>query len=99
MVIMILVQDRFYWTRVEKWLKQRHAEICPDYRGNFRVSGYEWRTLHFNEFTRQSTVKILAAYREEEPTSLCFMQQAHCLAVPCNTSNNYYFYRSYLNLS
>ncbi|KAK4425418.1 hypothetical protein Salat_1735800 [Sesamum alatum] len=76
--------DRFYWARTEKWLQQRYAEICPGLKhdGKFRVSGYEWRTLHFNDYTRESTVKILAAYREEEPGSLCFMQQAHCLAVP-----------------
>ncbi|KAK6138763.1 hypothetical protein DH2020_027491 [Rehmannia glutinosa] len=76
--------DRLHWARTEKWLEQRYAEMCPGFKhhGRFRVSGYEWRTLHFNDHTRQSTVKVLAAYREDEPGSLCFMQQAHCLAVP-----------------
>ncbi|KAL6519861.1 hypothetical protein OROMI_032755 [Orobanche minor] len=76
--------DISYWGRTEKWLEQRYAETCPGYKhgGKFRVSGYEWRTLHFNDFTRQSTVKIMSAYREEDPSSLCIMQQAYCLAVP-----------------
>ncbi|XP_051133066.1 uncharacterized protein LOC127252792 [Andrographis paniculata] len=74
--------DRSNWARAEKWLQHRRTEICPDYRGNIRVSGYEWRTLHFNDFTRESTVKILAAYTEDEPASLSFMQQPNCLAVP-----------------
>ncbi|KAL6532452.1 hypothetical protein OROGR_014422 [Orobanche gracilis] len=76
--------DKFYWGRTEKWLEQRYAETCPDYKhgGKFRVSGYEWRTLHFNDFTRQSTVKIMSSYREEDPSSLFIMQQACCLAVP-----------------
>ncbi|KAL8048277.1 hypothetical protein ABFX02_07G053500 [Erythranthe guttata] len=76
--------DRSYWPKTEKWLKQRHAELFPDSKdeGEFRVIGYEWRTLHFNDYTRESTVKILAARNEKEPGSLCFMQQAHCLAVP-----------------
>ncbi|KAK6161207.1 hypothetical protein DH2020_004588 [Rehmannia glutinosa] len=82
--IKILLGDRLHWARTEKWLEQRYAEMCPGFKhhGRFRVSGYEWRTLHFNDHTRQSTVKVLAAYREDEPGSLCFMQQAHCLAVP-----------------
>ncbi|KAG8369800.1 hypothetical protein BUALT_Bualt14G0051300 [Buddleja alternifolia] len=76
--------DRFYWARTEKWLDQRYAEISAGFKhnGKFRVSGYQWRTLQFNDFTRQSTVKILAAYREEEPGSFCVMQQANCLATP-----------------
>ncbi|PIN05002.1 hypothetical protein CDL12_22462 [Handroanthus impetiginosus] len=76
--------DRSSWARTEKWLEQRYAEICPNIKhgGKLRISGYEWRTLHFNEYTRESTVKILAACREDDPASLYFMQQAHCLAVP-----------------
>lgn len=82
-----LVQDKLHWGRTEKWLEQRYAEIFPGlkHKGELRVIGYEWRTLHFNDYTRESTVKIMAAYKEEEPGSLCFMQQAHCLAVPCNS--------------
>lgn len=70
---------------MERWLQQRCAEIYPSYGGNtrFKVLGYQWRTLRFNEDTRQSTVKVMAACRESEPGSVCYMQQAHCLAVPC----------------
>ncbi|KAL3828298.1 hypothetical protein ACJIZ3_017100 [Penstemon smallii] len=76
--------DRCYWARTENWLEQRYAEIYPGLKhdGRFRVSGYQWRTLHFNDYTRESTVKVMAAYKEDEPGSLRIMQQAHCLAVP-----------------
>ncbi|KAL2486794.1 S-adenosyl-L-methionine-dependent methyltransferase superfamily protein [Abeliophyllum distichum] len=76
--------DKRYWARTENWLEQRYAEIHPGHKANgkFRISGYQWRTLHFNEDTRQSTVKVMTAYREEEPSAVCFMQQPHCLAVP-----------------
>ncbi|XP_022761167.1 uncharacterized protein LOC111307419 isoform X2 [Durio zibethinus] len=49
---------------------------------HFRILGYQWRVLRFNEHTRQSTVKIMAAYRETEPGSICIMQQPQCLAIP-----------------
>ncbi|RVW90081.1 hypothetical protein CK203_035873 [Vitis vinifera] len=39
--------------------------------------------LRFNDETRQSTAKIMAAYRESDPGSVFIMQQANCLAVPC----------------
>nr|QTZ19417.1 S-adenosyl-L-methionine-dependent methyltransferases superfamily [Bixa orellana] len=76
--------NEVYWPETEKWLQQRYAEIKPGYEqnGHFRILGYQWRVLRFNDNTRQSTVKIMAAYREAEPHSLYFMQQAHCLAVP-----------------
>ncbi|GFP83415.1 hypothetical protein PHJA_000484900 [Phtheirospermum japonicum] len=76
--------DESHWARTEKWLEQRYAETSPGFKhdSKFRISGYEWRTLHFNEVTRQSTVKILTAYREEEPNSPFIMQQADCLAIP-----------------
>ncbi|XP_057778195.1 uncharacterized protein LOC130996934 isoform X1 [Salvia miltiorrhiza] len=80
--------DRFYWGKTEKWLQQRRDEIFPGSKngGNFRVCGYEWRTLHFNDFTRESTVKVLVARTEEEEGdeagSVCVMQQPRCLAVP-----------------
>ncbi|KAH6762564.1 S-adenosyl-L-methionine-dependent methyltransferases superfamily protein [Perilla frutescens var. hirtella] len=76
--------DRFDWGRTEKWLEQRCDRIIPGSKngGKFKVSGYEWRTLHFNDFTRESTVKVLVAQREEEAASLCVMQQPRCLAVP-----------------
>lgn len=85
------MQDRFHWGRTEKWLEQRRDKIFPAGE-NFRVCGYEWRTLHFNDFTRESTVKVLVAQRgeEEESGSLCFMQQPRCLAVPCNFRLNFF---------
>ncbi|XP_031377957.1 uncharacterized protein LOC116193280 isoform X2 [Punica granatum] len=69
---------------MENWLQQRYAELQPGNSNEerFRVLGYQWRVLRFNDNTRQSTVKIMAAYRESDPRSVCFMQQAHCLAVP-----------------
>ncbi|KAL7209843.1 hypothetical protein ACSBR1_031415 [Camellia fascicularis] len=73
-----------HWPGTQKWLQQRYTEIYPDCEHNeqFRILGYQWRTLRFNDDTRQSTVKVMAAYRESDPRSVCFMQQAHCLAVP-----------------
>ncbi|XP_048137350.1 uncharacterized protein LOC115743349 isoform X2 [Rhodamnia argentea] len=73
-----------YWSSVENWLLQRYADIYPrsDPNERFRVLGYQWRVLRFNDDTRQSTVKIMATYRESEPHSVRFMQQANCLAVP-----------------
>ncbi|KAF8014343.1 hypothetical protein BT93_H0243 [Corymbia citriodora subsp. variegata] len=73
-----------YWSSLENWLLQRYADIYPrsDPNERFRVLGYQWRVLRFNDDTRQSTVKIMATYRESEPHSVRFMQQANCLAVP-----------------
>ncbi|XP_038724271.1 uncharacterized protein LOC120015790 isoform X2 [Tripterygium wilfordii] len=73
-----------YWPETEKWLQRRYAEIHPGHEHNdsFRILGYQWRTLRFNDDTRQSTAKVMAAYRESEPGSVCLMQQPHCLAVP-----------------
>ncbi|KAI8560764.1 hypothetical protein RHMOL_Rhmol04G0281300 [Rhododendron molle] len=76
--------SKVHWQLTQQWLQQRYAEIHPDCESNvpFRILGYQWRTLRFNDDTRQSAVKIMAAYRESDPGSVCFMQQAHCLAVP-----------------
>ncbi|GLU08235.1 hypothetical protein SLE2022_251590 [Rubroshorea leprosula] len=76
--------NKVYWTETEKWLQQRYAQIHPGYEQDqpFRILGYQWRVLRFNDNTRQSTVKIMAAYRETEPGSIFLMQQSHCLAVP-----------------
>ncbi|XP_042017017.1 uncharacterized protein LOC121765037 [Salvia splendens] len=79
--------DRLNWGKTEKWLEQRHHDIFPGSKngGKLRVCGYEWRTLHFNDFTRESTVKVLLARREgegDEAASVCLMQQPRCLAVP-----------------
>lgn len=49
----------------------------------FKVLGYQWRTLRFNDDTRQSTVKVMAACQPSDPGSVILMQQSHCLAVPC----------------
>ncbi|GMI70376.1 hypothetical protein like AT4G13330 [Hibiscus trionum] len=76
--------NRVHWPETEKWLQQRYGEIYPCYEqsGNFKILGYQWRVLRFNDNTRQSTVKIMAAYSEPDPGSICMMQQAHCLAIP-----------------
>ncbi|KAK4854898.1 hypothetical protein QYF36_002281 [Acer negundo] len=74
-----------WWPEMERWLQQRYAEINPLGCGDgerFQVLGYQWRSLRFNDHTRQSTVKIMAACRKSEPGSVFFMQQPDCLAVP-----------------
>lgn len=74
-----------HWYKTENWLRQRYAEL-HDPGGEqhvvFRILGYQWRTLRFNEDTRQSTAKVMAAYKESDPGSLFLRQEAHCLAVP-----------------
>ena len=79
------LQNKIYWPETEKWLQQRYAEMNPGYEhgGDFRILGYQWRVLRFNDNTNQSTVKIMAAYRKTEPGSIFIMQQAQCLATPC----------------
>ncbi|XP_048430558.1 uncharacterized protein LOC103927023 [Pyrus x bretschneideri] len=73
-----------HWASTERWLQQRYEEIheCRQHNERFRVLGYQWRALRFNDDTRQSTVKVLAACRLSEPESIALMQQPHCLAVP-----------------
>ncbi|KAK3187684.1 hypothetical protein Dsin_027245 [Dipteronia sinensis] len=73
-----------WWPEMERWLQQRYIELHPGcgVSERFRVLGYQWRSLRFNDDTRQSTVKIMAACRESEPGSVFFMQQPDCLAVP-----------------
>lgn len=87
------MQDKVYWAKTEDWLLRRYAEINPTHEGNehFRILGYQWRTLHFNDHTRQSTAKVMAGCMESDPASLFFMQQAHCLAVPCNMLTYLFF--------
>ncbi|CAL0303173.1 unnamed protein product [Lupinus luteus] len=72
------------WSKTEKWLQHRYEEVNPGYGdgGNLRVLGYQWRVLRFNDVTRQSTVKVMAAYQENKPGSVYLMQQPNCLAVP-----------------
>ncbi|MED6187522.1 hypothetical protein PIB30_077230 [Stylosanthes scabra] len=76
--------SRMHWPSVERWLQQRWEQVhvgCGD-RGNLKVLGYEWRVLRFNDVTRQSTAKVMAAYQEDKPESVYLMQQPQCLAVP-----------------
>lgn len=80
-----LLQNKIHWPKMERWLQQRHAEIHrgSEDGGIFRILGYQWRTLRFNDNTRQSTVKLMAACRESDAGHVYYMPQAHCLAVPC----------------
>ncbi|TKY53667.1 hypothetical protein E2542_SST25208 [Spatholobus suberectus] len=76
--------SRMHWSGMERWLQQRCEEVYPGYGdgGKLRVLGYQWRVLRFNDVTRQSTAKVMAAYRENMPGVVYLMQQPHCLAVP-----------------
>ncbi|KAF3780738.1 hypothetical protein EJ110_NYTH38578 [Nymphaea thermarum] len=77
--------DVGHWAAVERWLQRRYEKIypgCDENLGKFRVLGYQWRVLRFNERTRQSTVKVMAAYRKSASEAVYLMQQPHCLAVP-----------------
>ena len=76
--------SELHWSSTERWLQKRYEEIhgCHEQNDRFRVLGYQWRALRFNDDTRQSTVKVLAAYRQSEPGVFAVMQQPHCLAVP-----------------
>lgn len=79
-----------HWSKMERWLQQRCKDLHPRYGdgGNLRVLGYQWRVLRFNDVTRQSTAKVMAAYWENKPESVYLMQQPHCLAVPCTFLNH-----------
>ncbi|CAH9103814.1 unnamed protein product [Cuscuta europaea] len=77
--------DKVYWGRTENWLQERYHEIHSGdskHQANFKILGYQWCALRFNEDTRQSTVKVMAFYRESDPDSILLMQQPHCLAIP-----------------
>ncbi|XP_058101448.1 uncharacterized protein LOC131245779 isoform X3 [Magnolia sinica] len=76
--------DAAHWPAMEKWLQERYTKIHPEseHNGLFRILGYQWRVLRFNENTRQSAVKIMAAYRKSDPGTVYVMQQPLCLAVP-----------------
>ncbi|WCJ24121.1 S-adenosyl-L-methionine-dependent methyltransferases superfamily protein [Euphorbia peplus] len=78
------IPSNIHWPKTEKWLHQRYADFIHDQQSDarFKVLGYQWRTLRFNDVTRQSTVKVMAAYKHSEPNSIFLMQQAHCVAVP-----------------
>ena len=87
------MQSRVNWLGSQKWHQQIYAEIHPDSAnsGHFKVLGYQWRTLRFNDDIPQSTVKIMSVCREQDPSSLFFMQQARCLAVPCKFLHLFFF--------
>ncbi|KAK1266554.1 hypothetical protein QJS04_geneDACA000080 [Acorus gramineus] len=72
------------WSAMERWLERRYGEVCAEkeQKEQFRILGYHWRVLRFNENTRQSSVKVMAAYRKSDSASVCLMQQPHCLAAP-----------------
>ncbi|KAK7393643.1 hypothetical protein VNO78_22202 [Psophocarpus tetragonolobus] len=76
--------SRMQWSGTERWLQQRCEEVHPEYGegGKLRLLGYQWRVLRFNDVTRQSTAKVMAAYRQDTPGVVHLMQQPHCLAVP-----------------
>ncbi|CAH8337605.1 unnamed protein product [Eruca vesicaria subsp. sativa] len=74
--------SRDSWAETERWLENRYMEIMGRDRERFKILGYQWRSLRFNDDTRQSTVKVMAACRVLQPSSIFYMQQPHCLAVP-----------------
>ncbi|RLM74409.1 hypothetical protein C2845_PM15G14060 [Panicum miliaceum] len=48
-----------HWPTVERWLQERNARLYPESAGvdQFKILGYQWRVMRFNDHTRQSTVK------------------------------------------
>lgn len=76
------------WPKTEEWLRKRYAESCSDAKDDqrFKVLGYQWRVLRFNDVTRQSAVKVMAASKVSDPSSVYYMQQPHVLAVPYTKS-------------
>ncbi|CAM8927082.1 unnamed protein product [Rhodiola kirilowii] len=69
------------WPRTEKWLQERYAAV-NGVKEQFKILGYEWRSLKFNADTRQSTVKVMSACWESYPDYPFLMQLPHCLATP-----------------
>ncbi|KAJ6790786.1 Uncharacterized protein M6B38_248380 [Iris pallida] len=72
------------WPAVERELELRYAKLHPESEQNqqFKILGYQWRVLRFNDNTRQSTTKVMAAYRKSDSASFYLMPQPHCLCVP-----------------
>lgn len=91
LVFLHVFQSRMHWSGMERWLQQRCKEVHPGNGdgGKFKVLGYQWRVLRFNDVTRQSTAKVMAACRENMPGVVYLMQQPHCLAVPCTFTNQF----------
>ncbi|CAM8927106.1 unnamed protein product [Rhodiola kirilowii] len=73
------------WPRTEKWLQERYAAV-NGVKEQFMILGYEWRSLKFNDDTRQSTVKVMSACSESYPDYPFLMQLPHCLATPFRSS-------------
>ncbi|CAN6240110.1 unnamed protein product, partial [Urochloa humidicola] len=73
-----------HWPAMERWLQERNARLYPESAGadQFKILGYQWRVMRFNDHTRQSTVKVMTCYRASGQRSLFLMQQPHVLAVP-----------------
>ncbi|XP_006653593.1 uncharacterized protein LOC102706841 [Oryza brachyantha] len=71
-------------TIIERWLQERNERIHPDSTGTdqFKILGYQWRVMRFNDHTRQSVAKVMACYRSLGDAGIYLMQQPHCLAVP-----------------
>ncbi|KAL5214779.1 hypothetical protein ABZP36_003931, partial [Zizania latifolia] len=73
------------WASTERLLQERIAIIYPNSTdaGQFKILGYQWRVMRFNDHTRQSTAKVLACYRSlGDDIAMYLMQQPHCLSVP-----------------
>ncbi|CAD6263085.1 unnamed protein product [Miscanthus lutarioriparius] len=73
-----------HWPATERWLQERNARLYPESASSdqFKVLGYQWRVMRFNDHTRQSTAKVMTCYRTSGQRSLFLMQQPHVLAVP-----------------
>lgn len=85
-MILLMLQAPEQWPAIEKSIQQRYELLNRNFvnDGKFKILGYQWRVLRFNDNTRQSTAKVMATYSKSDPASIYLMQQPHCLAVPCN---------------
>jgi hypothetical protein len=83
--LVIWCQASEHWSAMERWLQERNARLYPESASSdqFKVLGYQWRVMRFNDHTRQSTAKVMTCYRTSGQRSLFLMQQPHVLAVPC----------------
>ena len=83
--IAVLWQASDQWPAIERRLQERNSVIYPEstVAGQFKILGYQWRVMRFNDHTRQSTAKVMACYRSGGDRALYSMQQPNCLAVPC----------------
>ncbi|CAL5031081.1 unnamed protein product [Urochloa decumbens] len=79
-----------HWPAMERWLQERNARLYPESAGadQFKILGYQWRVMRFNDHTRQSTAKVMTCYRTSGQRSLFLMQQPHVLAVPSSGQDN-----------